>query len=183
MPKRPAKSPRTRRSKPAAAAARQPAPAGGIIKRTVDLGREEELVTWNEWMERSSQVMKQAVPAESHERLAFRLTTGDRRQFIVRQVIAHVARGKCTIGPSRWNEREAICDVITGYMFAGTGDDGRPSALCIPPTYVRSIECILLPEEEEDQPKAPFGFYKREDFKVPHEKKEVEEVLAAIGPI
>lgn len=146
-----------------------------IVKRSVDLGREEELVTWNEWFERSGQVMQQAVPKEMHERLAFRLTLGDRRQFIVRQVLTHVARGKCTIGPSRWNEREAICDVITGYMFVGRGSDDQPSALCVPPTYIRALECILLPDESE-QPH-PFGFYKRDEVRVPHERKEVEETL------
>jgi hypothetical protein len=181
MSKRPVKKTSARRTKAVSAPARQPE-VPSIIKRTIDLGREEELVTWNEWMERASLVMKQAVPPEAHDRLAFRLTTGDRRQFIVRQVIAHVARGKCTIGPSRWNEREAICDVITGYMFVGMGEDAHPATMCIPATFIRSLECVLLPESDDEKP-APFGFYKRDDFNVPHERKEVEEVLAEVGAI
>lgn len=154
-----------------------------LIKRTVDLGREDELVTWNEWMERAMQVMQQAVPAEKHDRLTFRLTLADRRQFNVRQVLAHVARGSCTIGPSRWNEREAICDIITGYMFVGAGDDEQPSALCVPPSFIRAIECVLFEAEESEKTNTPFGFYKREDLHVPLEKRDVTEPLVAHSPI
>ena len=154
-------------------------PAGPPIKRTVDLGREEELVTWNEWLERSSLAMSKLIPSEQHERLAFRVTLADRRRFIVRQVVSHVARGTCTIAPSRWNEREAICDVITGYMFIGIADDGSPSTLCVPPSVIRALECLLLPEDQPDAPSHPFGFYKRDDLSpLPH-RSEVEETFAS----
>lgn len=153
-----------------------------VIKRTVDLGREEELVTWDEWMARSNLAMRHAVPEAMHDRLVFRVTLGDRRRFLVRQVFTHVARGFCTIGPSRWNEREAICDVITGYMLIGMAADGEPSALCVPPTFIRGLECVLMPTDEEQGSRAPFGFYKREDLTLPQQKTEVEEVLA-LGPI
>lgn len=145
------------------------------IKRTVDLGREEELVTWDEWFGRSIALMKEAIPEKLHDRLAFRVGLADGRVFGVKQVLAHVARGTCTIGPSRWNDREAICDVITGYMLLGAGDDEVPSTLCISPTLIVSVECVLVPEQEDDTPATPFGFYKREGINIPVERREVEE--------
>lgn len=152
--------------------------ASGLIKRTVDLGREEELVTWNEWFGRSMAAMKHAVPKAHHDRLAFRVALADGRVFSVRQVLSHVARGKCTIQPSRWNEREAICDIITGYLFIGVGDDEMPTALCVSPLTISSVECVLVSEDDAEQAhRAPFGFYKREGMDVPTERKEVEETL------
>jgi len=157
-----------------------PTPKRAIIKRTVDLGREEELVTWDEWFSRSMEVMRQAVPDALHERLAFRVSLADGRVFSVRQVVTHVARGKCTIGPSRWNDEEAICDVITGYALLGAGEDSLPAALCVPATMITSIECMLVPSEEDESSEnpAPFGFYKRDGIEVPTNRKEVEEPLA-----
>lgn len=158
-----------------------------LIKRTVDLGREEELVTWDEWFKRAMEIMSQAIPKEHPqllERLAFRVSLADGRVFAVRQVLAHVARGKCTIGPSRWNEREAICDVITGYVLVGAGEDEFPSAMCVPPTMIASVECVLVPSDADEAAKpTPFGFYKRDGLDVPTQRKEIEEPLLALSPI
>ncbi len=156
----------------------KPAKRSGLVKRTVDLGREEELVTWNEWFARSMAAMKHAVPKEHHERLSFRVALADGRVYSVRQVLAHVARGKCTIQPSRWNEREAICDIITGYLFLGVGDDEVPTALCVSPLMITSVECALVSEDDASpEHRTPFGFYKREGMHVPTGRKEVEETL------
>ncbi|MBL8745083.1 MAG: hypothetical protein JNK58_01865 [Phycisphaerae bacterium] len=152
-----------------------------MIKRTVDLGREEELVTWDEWFGRSIALMKEAIPDKFHDRLAFRVGLADGRSFGVKQVIAHVARGACTIGPSRWNDREAVCDVVTGYMLMGAGEDEIPSALCVSPVLIISVECVLAPEPEEDSSATPFGFYKREGIDVPVERKEVEEKFTYVN--
>lgn len=147
------------------------------VHRTVDLGREEELVTWNEWLARTMHAMRQIIPSEQHDRLAFRVTLDDTRQFMVRQVLTHVARGTCTIGPSRWNEREAVCDVITGYMFVGAGEDQNPSALGVSPASIASVECVLVPEQHDDEEPTPFGFYKRDGNEPLTEQKEVIETL------
>lgn len=153
----------------------------GAIKRTVDLGREEELVTWDGWFARSMEVMREAVPKLHHDRLAFRVALVDGRIFGVRQVMVHVARGSCSIGPSRWNEREAICDVITGYVLLGAAEDGAPSTLCVSPASISSVECILIPEIEDDTAATPFGFYKREGIDVPVKRKEVEEKFSFVS--
>lgn len=158
-----------------------PKPKSPPAKRAVDLHREEELVTWNEWFARSMDVMRRAVPESHHNRLAFRVTLVDGRPFAVKQVLAHVARGRCTIGPSRWNETEAICDVITGYVFLGAGEDELPAAMCVSPATIASVECVLFPEEEDETPRTPFGFYKREGIDTPTQRREVEETLAE-GP-
>lgn len=158
-----------------------PKPTSAPIKRAVDLGREEELVTWDEWFGRSMQVMKRAVPKGRHDRLAFRVALLDGRAFAVKQVITHVARGACTIGPSRWNEREAICDVITGYMFLGADESEMPSTLCVSPASITSVECVLTGEEEDETSHTPFGFYKREGIDAPVEVKEVEERFSFVN--
>lgn len=138
-------------------------------------------MTWDEWFARSMEVMKQVIPAGQHDRLAYRVTLLDGRTFGVKQAMAHVARGTCTIGPSRWNESEAICDVITGYMFLGAGDDELPGALCVEPTSIVSVECLLIPEQESGGPSTPFGFHKREVLDVPVERREVEEKFTYIN--
>lgn len=187
MARRPSKSgSRSRRASSAGSprASKQPAPAPPIAKRTVDLGREEELVTWDEWFARAMDVMQHAVPTANHDRLAFRVGLADGRVFAVKQVLAHVARGACTIGASRWHEREAICDVITGYMLLGAGEDELPSTLCISPSMITSVECLLAPRDENgesDGPPAPFGFYKREGILAPVQRREIDEKYTYIN--
>jgi hypothetical protein len=158
--------PASRAKRTKVAIAKAPAPAAApapVVKRSVDLGREEELVTWLEWMDRSMSTMQQAIkhaaPNPEPQRAIFRVGLADGRTMQVMQVMSHVARGFCTIAPSRWNEREAICDIITGYMFMGIDESSRPIVLCVPPTQIVSVECVLLPEEVD---RIPFGFYKRE---------------------
>jgi hypothetical protein len=147
------------------------------ILRTVDLGREEELVTWDEWFGRSLTAMKEAVPKKHHGRLAFRVSLADGRMFSVKQILAHVAHGACTLGPSRWSDSEAVCNVITGYMFLGVDESETPSTLCVSPATITSVECVLVGDDEEDSPRTPFGFYKREGLDAAVERKEVEEKL------
>lgn len=139
--------------------------------RAVDLGREEDLVTWNEWMMRCAKVMQHA--AASSEQIdgnpVFRVTLADKRQFMVSHVFTQVARGKCSIGPERWADPaelsetsgrpvgpngEPICDVITGYVFVGTAGDGRPTTLGVPPEMIASVECVLMLDPKQ----SAFGF-------------------------
>lgn len=149
-----------------------------VTHRTVDLGREEEFVTWQEWCARTMTHMRQVVPAEHHARLTFRITLVDGREFGARQVLTHVVRGLCSLEESRWSEAEAVCDVITGYLFIGVGADGLLSTLAVPPAAIHSVETVMIPEfesESQDMP-TPFGFYKREGgVDVPTEQREIEE--------
>lgn len=131
--------------------------------RTVDLGREEELVTWQEWLGRAMSTMREAVEEPDHDKLVFRITLHDGRAFAARHVLTHVSRGMCSIVPDRWVEDEdathvkghPVCEVITGYMFLGSGEDELPTALCVPPTEIASVECVL--PQTVDEPE-PFGF-------------------------
>ncbi|HBS28249.1 MAG TPA: hypothetical protein DEB06_02085 [Phycisphaerales bacterium] len=161
-----------------------PAQPDAISHRTVDLGREEEFITWQDWFGRAMAHMREVLPPEAHASLAFRVTLADGRQFAVRQVLTHVVRGRCTLQPSRWNEHEAVCDVITGYQFLGVGEDERLTSLVVPPVAIESVECVLVagegePSDEPDETRTPFGFYKREALEKPVEQREVEEQLAA----
>lgn len=151
-----------------------------ISHRTVDLGREEEFVTWQEWFARTMAHMQGAVPAELHERIAFRVSLADGRMFAVRQVMTHVVKGRCSLQASRWSDAEAICDVITGYMFMGVGEDQHMTTLAVPPTEIASVEAVLVgvtagDGEDSDENSSPFGFHKREGLDVPTEQREIEE--------
>ncbi len=140
-------------------APRKSAPA----TRVVDLGREDELVTWQEWLGRSMEAMREAIPESDHDRLIFRITLHSGRAFAAKNVLTHVSRGMCTLVPERWVEDEQattvrgmpICEVITGYIFLGSGDDELASALCVPPTEIASVECVLT--ESQPGPES-FGF-------------------------
>ncbi len=164
-----------------------PAPEGAEVpvSRTVDLNREDELITWQEWMARSMNQMKQLVPAEHHEKLAFRVTLIDGRTFAIRRFTTYVVKGRCSLEETRWSDQFKTCNVITGYMFYGVGEDMLLSSLCVPPDMIASIECLLVPvidpdAQGDEQPavkKIPFGFYPRETLDSPLEQQEVEEEL------
>jgi hypothetical protein len=153
--------------------------------RTVDLGREDELVTWQEWFNRSARLMGQLVDDAQRGHLVFRVTLADGRAFAVRQALTHVARGRCQVDLSRWARTSddgskegagmgAACDVITGYMLVGTGSDERPTVVSVPPTEIASVECVLVEPKEEPQ---PFGFARYVDMKDRPALEEVEEEL------
>lgn len=137
-----------------------------MTSRVVDLGREDELVTWHEWMRRCEAVMRDAVAEEQRDHLVFRVTLVDGRAFAVAHSMTHVARGKCELVPNRWADPEAakdskildvevICDVITGYIFVGVGEDNLPTTLGVAPSEILSVECVYVEPEEEPE---PFGF-------------------------
>ena len=131
--------------------------------RVVDLGREDELVTWQEWLGRAMAAMREAVEEPMRDTLLFRITLRDGRAFAARHVLTHVSRGMCSIVPDRWVEDDnathvngtPVCEVITGYIFLGSGEDELPTALCVPPTEITSVECVLPRIENEPE---PFGF-------------------------
>lgn len=140
---------------------------GAVVPRSVDLGREDHLVTWGEWFERAYHAMSSVVPDELHGNLLFRATLGDGRAFLVREIRQHVSRGACTIQKTRWHERDAICDVITGYLLVGNDEAGVPTTLAVLPDDIVSVECVLgvvsPPENDPEltqqaQEKRVFGF-------------------------
>ncbi len=156
------------------------------MSRTVDLGREDEYVSWAEWFNRSAALLDHMVKAGQAPAgpRVFRVTLQDGRPFAVMNVQKHIARGKCELVPNRWSETpggtEAICDVITGYTFVGTGSDGRPTVLSVPPIEIASVECVVMVdlagapgEDGEEGAEVPFGFAA---FKKRLETPEVEEV-------
>jgi hypothetical protein len=143
-----------------------------VPSRAVDLGREEELVTWSEWLGRSMSHMAEVVPEEQRDRLQFMVTLHEGRSFLVRQVLTHVVRGRCSLERTRWDDQGAICDIITGYLLIGENDEGDFTAVSVPPTAISSIECILKKCDE----RSPFGFHKREILTLPAEQKQIEEV-------
>jgi len=166
--------------------AKASADAHDIVSRTVDLNRENELITWQEWMARSMAQMKEIVPAGQHENLAFRITLLDGRAFAVKRFSTYVVKGRCSLEATRWSDHFKTCNVVTGYMFYGLGEDMLPSSLCVPPDMIASIECVLVPiasegenpdEDQNPTRKVPFGFYPRETFESPLEQKEVEEEM------
>lgn len=141
-----------------------------MTSRVVDLGREDELVTWHEWMQRCDAVMRGALTEEQRESVVFRVTLVDGRALAVAHSLTHVAKGKCEIVPNRWVDMElkdsadakgavvggdAICDVITGYMFVGVGEDNLPTTIAVTPTEIETVECVYVAPEEEPE---PFGF-------------------------
>lgn len=139
--------------------------------RAVDLGREEQFVTWSEWFGRTMAHMSEVVPAEQRDKLQFCITLADGRRFLVRQVLTHVVRGRCSLDPTRWDDGGAVCDVITGYMLLGENDEGDVTVVSVPPTEISTVECILKREED----RAPFGFRKHEALSLPCQQREIEE--------
>jgi len=143
--------------------------------RAVDLGREEELITWSDWFARSMDAMFSVIEKKERDRLVFRVTLRDGRSFLVTQAHSHMVRGRCTLEKSRWSQQGAVCDIITGYLLIGIGEDELLTAVCVPPREIASVECVLAPQEDESP--APFGFYKREGLRLPATQTTVEESL------
>jgi hypothetical protein len=82
--------------------------------RSIDLGREDELVPWSEWFKRTSASMNQllsTVPdaaaqpegAPKMPRWVFRVTLIDGRTFAIHTVSTHLSRGRCFLGDNRWD--------------------------------------------------------------------------------
>ncbi|MGP1347926.1 MAG: hypothetical protein ACTS3F_14815 [Phycisphaerales bacterium] len=164
---------------------------GEVVPRAVDLGREDHLVTWGEWFGRSQAAMSSVLPEEFRDKLLFRATLVDGRQFLVREVRSHVSRGRCTIEKTRWHDRDAICDVITGYLFIGHDGMGLPTTVSVLPTDIATVECVLAAVPRPAGPNAepandldetmPFGFaaFEQRLRELPTRVEEVEEHTGA----
>ena len=155
--------------------------------RQVDLGREDFLVPWAQWFQRASAALHQFFPLGEGQKPVFRVTLVDGRMFAITHVQTHVSRGKCFVGTNRWGEKDAVCDVITGYTLAGTGPDRRPMALVLPPDMIASVECVAVSEAEakknDDEGKGgdgkePFGFAAWQTWDGTLQLEEVEELHA-----
>jgi len=82
--------------------------------RSIDLGREDELVPWSEWFKRTSASMEQLLStmpdaeelpegAPKMPRWVFRVTLIDGRTFAIHTVSTHLSRGRCFLGDNRWD--------------------------------------------------------------------------------
>jgi hypothetical protein len=132
--------------------------------RTVDLGREDHLVTWQEWFARAAEVMTKAVEPEHQDHLLFRVRLKSGAEYMVQNVMTHVAKGACYPDSARWSSQaieddesgsKAVCNVITGYMMMGQGRDNRPMTVSVTPCQIASVECVLVEPRKEPE---PFGF-------------------------
>ncbi|GAB4551234.1 MAG: hypothetical protein Tsb0013_13250 [Phycisphaerales bacterium] len=162
--------------------------------RTVDLGREQHLVTWQEWFGRTAQLMAMSVSEEQRQHLHFRVTLETGQVFAIRRVMTHVAKGACYPDRSRWSAAEiagaatlptaagstkvvgskAVCNVITGYMLQGYGPDMKPTTLSVTPCQIASVECVLSEPQHSGE---PFGFAAFHHMKETPEMEEVEETV------
>ena len=167
--------------------------------RTVDLGREGHLVTWQEWFGRTAHLMAKSVSEEQRQHLHFRITLHTGQVFAIRNVMTHVSRGACYPDRSRWSQTaiadastlpaaagstetvgntsgtRAVCNIITGYMLQGFGPDGRPTTLSVTPCQIASVECVL--SEPKNASSEPFGFAAFQHMKETPELTEVEETV------
>ena len=82
--------------------------------RSIDLGREDQLVPWSEWFKRAAESMEQvlanlpgatpsAEDAPKMPRWVFRVTLIDGRTYAVHTVSTHLSRGRCFLGDNRWD--------------------------------------------------------------------------------
>lgn len=185
---------------------------------SIDLGREDELVPWSEWFRRAADSMQQllsawsdqeSAEAEAAPRWVFRVALIDGRTFAITKVSTHISRGRCFLGENRWDigptqaqlrqnagkiasviqSSRPICDVITGYTLMGSGEDGLPTVLNVPPHMIASVEGVVLPQvpapdtPDEKISKEPFGFARWASRQSEHEPElhEVEEPALAEG--
>lgn len=82
--------------------------------RSIDLGREDELVPWSEWFRRTAASMEQVLAsmpepekppegAPKMPRWIFRVTLMDGRNYAIASVSTHISRGRCFVGDNRWD--------------------------------------------------------------------------------
>jgi len=184
-------------------------PAKRIGCRHVDLGREDHLVTWAEWFQRSAQALESflasniknedpSTPPAPNAARVFRVALRDGRQFAVSAVQTHTSRGRCfPNGKDPFANDDASaegsngrggCDVITGYTLIGAGPDGRPTAISVPPANIASVECVLIPQnahnraldnKPNDTEDEAFGFAQYAQRKSRPELTEIEEPAAS----
>lgn len=152
--------------------------------RQIDLGREDSLVPWSAWFHRSSKALHQFHGVSEGQKAVFRVTLIDARVFAVTHVQTHVSRGRCFVGENRFGEKDAVCDVITGYTLVGSAADGRPTALVVPPEMLASVECVAVSQPDaqddskEDQTR-PFGFAAYQAWDGTLKLEEIEEQVPA----
>lgn len=166
--------------------------------RTIDLGREGHLVTWQEWFARTAQLMAASVAPEQRNHLHFRVTLKDSHiPYAIRRVMTHIARGACYPDESRWSERviagartlpeaagttepvvgtKGICNIITGYMLQGFGPDMKPTTLSVTPCQIASVECVLSEPKTSGEPFGFAAFHTMKEDQAP-EMEEVEETV------
>lgn len=169
--------------------------------RTVDLGREGHLITWQEWFARTAQLMASSVAPEQRDHLHFRVMLKDSKvPYAIRRVMTHVAKGACMPDRSRWSQAQiasaqslpenagttepvtsgggtkGICNIISGYMLQGFGPDMKPTTLSVTPCQIASVECVLSEPKSSGE---PFGFAAFHTMKEDQEPQmeEVEETV------
>ncbi|MFG0275735.1 MAG: hypothetical protein ACF8QF_11830 [Phycisphaerales bacterium] len=119
-----------------------------MAKPRIDLGRQGDFITWNEWIGRSGEAAHKALPEQERDRLRLVVTLKDGRRMRVHSTEVHAH------DPGA----ESPVAVITGYVFVGhyAGDFEGESviSLAVPPGMIASVEWVELPEEEDKR----FGF-------------------------
>ena len=119
-----------------------------MAKPRIDLGRQGEFITWNEWIGRSGEAAHEALPDDERDRLRLVVTLKDGRRMRVHSTQVHAH------DPGE----ESPVAVITGYVFVGhyAGDMEGESviSLAVTPAMIATVEWVELPEEENKR----FGF-------------------------
>lgn len=122
-------------------------------KRRIDLGREAELVTWGEWIKRTSDAAARSLSDEEREHLRLIVTLRDGRRFRVARTECHTQTVE-----GEDNGKPVKLTVVTGYIFMGHywGDTDSEQLVSIvaPPYMISTVEWMEIPEEEERS----FGF-------------------------
>jgi len=119
-----------------------------MAKPRIDLGRQADFITWNEWIGRSGEAAHEALPEDERDRLRLVVTLKDGRRLRVHSTQVHAH------DPGE----ESPVAVITGYVFVGhyAGDMEGESviSLAVVPAMIASVEWVELPEDENTR----FGF-------------------------
>ena len=119
-----------------------------MAKPRIDLGRQGDFITWNEWIGRSGEAAHAALPEDERDRLRLVVTLKDGRRLRVHSTQVHAH------DPGE----ESPVAVITGYVFVGhyAGDLERESVIsvAVPPAMIASVEWVEQPETEDTS----FGF-------------------------
>ena len=122
-------------------------------RRRFDLGRETEMVTWDEWIRRARKSAKRSLSENEHEHLRLIVTLRDGRRF-------RAARTECHTQTISGEEdgKPVEYTAVTGYVFLGhyegDKDNERLVAIVVQPALIASVEWMEIPVEEE----RTFGF-------------------------
>jgi len=121
-----------------------------MAKPRIDLGRQGELITWNEWIGRAGEAARRHLDEAARDALRLIVTLRDGRRICVSHTEVHAH------DPGEDSPMAAI----TGYVFLGhylnTPHTERVVSIAVPPYAIASVEWNELPEEKDAD--KTFGF-------------------------